>query len=484
MQSNKLLPLLALLAAVVLLLAACESTSPTDSGHDTPPDTSGTPGDTTELPPDTTITPPDTLTPDSSAWDSSGIGPEDVDCDMAEMLDRYDPLAAGLGWVYTRTRTGAVDQVDYQYWHLDVFPPEDFLELNIYTSDQLSRVRYGHRDHLFREHRNGEAIAGPTRIWQLFRFCAADAGDTIRWRAHIVLGDTVQAEVVRVTGWQETVELPDTTFTGCYSVVVDTVLHSDSLEYRHTVTDWYAPDVGLVKRVDELSENGVQQSTVLEYKPRSTWPWVYEPPTEPGEPGAAIQSYFPLDEGRQWDYLSVHAFDSYSDSTWIRQRCRAPVPIGEFFFHPREQFLALPSDTADMEERDPQVSEYTYNGNQLLSRYVGEEEWDAAAQFYRFPDVTEGQVLYDSDPSGESTMRTYVQVVALHETVTVPAGTFTDVYVVRIDRHSGHMYPSNSTLREYYAPGVGLVKISGGGYNGTESYDLETALMRYTTGSE
>jgi len=480
-----------LLSISILLFAGCDSPSsdtlitpndPSDSTRTRTPNPSRQPQEPIELYPEAART---------TYWDSTGLTPQDITCDMAEMLQLYDPFEAGNSWVYSRTReddNGTSSDYLYRRVILDhVIEPLYYFSTR--SAQTLHYVRYGAEISRIYHHHNSfgamnnfyHPYVTANRIdWSFYCFCAAAQGDTIRFRRQVVEGVQVRTELVKVLGWNETVVLPDTTYEGCYSVVIDTLIQEDTLSYHRRIANYYAPGVGLIKQVDELDSAGIQGTTILEYKPPRTWPWYHILPTEPGPPGEAILRYFPMNEGRHWDYLMS---GDWTDSTLVRRRYLAPLPEGEYFRYRREDYRTLWRDSSEVEQAIPTIDDFTYNGN-LPLQLTGDNHWKAIKTFLDFPNVQPGQVLYDSlRSSGIYQYSEQVSVVSVGETVTVPAGTFADVFVFRVSISSGGgMYSTNRDERLSYAPGVGLIRIHATGFNSIEYYTEDWVLLSYSAG--
>lgn len=477
----------------MLLLAACQMSLPTDSNPNSPPDTTGTPGDTTGTPPDTTVTPPDTLTPDSSVWDTTGIRFEEVGCDVREALLSYDPLGYKREWVYLRTMSGEQTDTRYEYRMLDHWPMEDVLLLRIRRSPSLASVRSGSGESYFYWHGSfgsyalDDTLGGRNLLpnWALYCFCAAQPGDTLHAVVHTIHGDTVRAETAVCIGWDETVELPDTTYTGCYAAVIDTLVENDSLSWHRRVTRYYKAGIGLVKEVNDFSNGDIQQTIRLEYKPPLTWPWYYPIPTTPGQPGEAILSYYPLGDGYSWDYLTYNSTTA-SDSGFIRNIGDPPELVDGAPTYPVQGRYAAIEDSAEIMDHPSDTRIYAYNGNNVLRHHRPEDPWEALPVFFHFPDVHAGQVLFDSSYSDWiNYWSDRVVVVSTDRTVTVPAGTFTNVYQVQETRsESSQMSSSSSVKNDYFAPGVGLIKqtnASTSSRGGGETMVYVNELLRSST---
>ncbi|MCB2200568.1 hypothetical protein KQI63_14255 [bacterium] len=448
-----------------VLMIACRSSSPGNGN------TPIGPSDTTETrSPNPSRQPGDPILPDpdwadyyASHWDSTGLGPDDLSCDYRQMLDSYDPYEYLLRWVYQRTRSGAEDTVDYVHKLVERDSDDYSKQLIVRQSNSLADVRHGqliatiwhsHQDYSVHDYFIIDGYYHDIMHWPFYCFCAAQAGDTIRYRQHVVEGESVRKELVQVIGWDETVHLPDTTFTGCYGVVIDTLVSDSTQDYHRQVFNYYAPGIGLVKQVDILNSDQDSHTTTVEYKPPVSMPWYYPIPTGPGEPGEAIQEFYPFAEGRQWEYRQT---GGWQDSLFIRDECGAPSSGEQGYAHfPVQEFQASWGDTSGIME-EPVISFWgTYNGNDVLKCNTPNTTYKAMPQFFRFPNVEPGQLLFDSSRVGS--YYESARVVSVNSTVEVEAGTFENVYVVHYHQASGSgQWRSSITGDEYYAPNVGLI---------------------------
>ncbi len=194
--------------------------------------------------------------------------------------------------------------------------------------------------------------------------------------------------------------------------------------------------------------------------------------------GGATDPYFPLVDGATWTYLHTNA-----DSTTRTET----VTLASTTHEGQAGFLMVDSPNASNEHEENvlvragtsvvRIYSETYTGAALLFSVTYEnpgfvrfdDAWHDRAVGYS-EDRTYTRTEYDAqglnpivDP------RTQRFIVEAHgETITVPAGTFTDVIRVRRDRVG---FTNDSNKQFWFAPGVGKIR----------EYDLLTTDMEELT---
>lgn len=186
---------------------------------------------------------------------------------------------------------------------------------------------------------------------------------------------------------------------------------------------------------------------------------------QPGE------GYFPLDSGLKWTYRikEESKLGKEKRMVWMRN-------MGETRFRDKDYFIRRNSFGTDyyLSKTDRGIFRI---GKRTLAEYKPRLD-DEPRQVMKFPLALEVEWQLESHPflihrlSPYELIREEVQVRMsywvdeLHETVKVPAGTFTDCikivgegsFTIYSDPARGHEEVP-ITVSEWYAPGVGLVKM-------------------------
>ncbi len=194
-------------------------------------------------------------------------------------------------------------------------------------------------------------------------------------------------------------------------------------------------------------------------------------------------SYLPLAEGHRWfyddgsDVLIARAIASDATAPWVWVDTRGGVSTGQY----------VQSDAAGVRFSEPAGGSAGYPGftqTALRTPVTAGDRYPSMRLVWRLSDVDLDGTLDDTVVSSDA------EVVAF-ETVTTPAGRFADTVHVRFSKWFGTVFqPSGrrevqrtSTIDEWYAPGIGLVKQTTVEMSGELVETRERQLAGYRLGS-